>query len=400
MKFEYIATTADGAPTKGVYEADDREAALRALRGSGLVVSKITEKKSLGELEFNIINRVQTKDVVLLSRQLATLFNANISTLRIFSLLSEEVDNPRLKEILEEIVADLEAGQQLSVSLAKHPKVFSKFYVNMIASGEETGRLPQTFQYLAEYLERNYELASKARSALTYPVFVVFTFFIVMILMLTYIIPKIGVILTESGQDLPVYTKIVLGTSAFLVNYGFILLTLLILAVAGLIYFLRQPTNRERLTVFALHTPFVGNLYRKIYLARFADNMHTMLSSGISMLHALETSREVIGNKVYAGIISDSIEEVRSGKSLSDALSNYPDYIPGVLVQMIRVGEESGKIGTILGTLSKYYKDEVTRAVDSLVDLIEPAMIVFLGIGVGTLLAAVLFPIYNISTGI
>jgi len=400
MRYSYQAKKTTGEVTSGVYDASSREEALQALRASGLVVTDIEEKRSIANIELEFMSSVHNKDIVLLSRQLATLFNANVSALRIFSLLSEEVENPKLQTILFDVVSDLESGLQLSDSLAKHPKVFTKFYVNMIASGEETGRLPQTFQYLADYLERNYELTTKAKSALTYPAFVVLTFFAVMILMLTYIIPKVGIILTESGQDLPTYTKIVLGTSSFLVNYGFIFLAIIIIALVGLIYYLRQPAARQALTALALHTPYLGTMFKKIYLSRFSDNMHTMLDAGIPMLRALETSREVIGNRIYESIINDAIEQVRSGKALSDALAEYPDYVPGVLVQMIKVGEETGQIGTILETLAKFYKSEVSRAVDALVDLIEPAMIVFLGLGVGTLLAAVLVPIYNISTGI
>lgn len=400
MEFNYQGVNSTGQNLEGVIEAESELDAKRQLHNNGITITSLEKQSDFLKMEFNFGTGVTLKDIVLLSRQLASLFNAQISALRVFALLSEEVENPKLQQVLYSIVTDLESGSTLSGAMQKHPNVFGPFYVNMVVSGEETGRLPQTFEYLADYLERNYELTSKAKSALTYPAFVISTFVGVMILMLTYIIPKVGVILTESGQELPAYTKAVLGASAFLVNYGFIMLAIVLLALGGAIYWIRQPAGKKAFANFALHVPYLGEMYRKIYLSRFADNMHTMLGSGISMIRALEITKEVIGNRIYESILAETIEEVRSGKALSESLSNYPDYMPSVLVQMTKVGEETGRIGDILSTLADYYKREVNNAVDALVSLIEPAMIVFLGLGVGTLLASVLMPIYNISTGI
>lgn len=400
MEFKYLGTDAGGQVLKGVIEADTELEAKRILHNNGVTITSLDKSFSIDTIEINFGTGVSSKDIVLLSRQLASLFNAQISALRVFALLSEESDNTKLQAVLYQIVTDLESGSTLSAALEKHPKIFTPFYVNMVVSGEETGRLPQTFEYLADYLERNYELTSKAKSALTYPAFVISTFFGVMILMLTYIIPKVGVILVESGQELPTYTKIVLGVSSFLINYGFVLLAILILAIGVAIYLFKQPGGKKAFANFALHVPYLGEMYRKIYLSRFSDNMYTMLDSGISMIRALEITQAVIGNRIYESILEDAIEHVRAGKPLSESLSNYPDYIPSVLIQMVRVGEETGRIGDILKTLSDYYTREVKNAVDALVSLIEPAMIVFLGLGVGTLLASVLMPIYNISTGI
>ena len=217
--------------------------------------------------------------------------------------------------------------------------------------------------------------------------------------MLTTVIPKLSGVLVESGQAIPTYTKAVIGLSSLFVNYG---IFLLIIIIVGGIFTWRYATSdkgQEGLAQFKLAVPYLGTLYRKLYLSRIADNMHTMLASGISMVRALEISGEVVGNKQYEHVLQIAVENVRGGSSVADALSGN-DEIPSIMIQMIRIGEETGELGNILNTLAKFYQREVTKAVDTLVDLIEPAMIVLLGLGVGTLLASVLIPIYNISAGL
>ena len=375
MKFDYTGVTKAGEKVSGEIYMSTREEAARSLQLEGITISSLQATKTLGDIKFDWFSTVKNKDIVLLSRQIATLFTANVSAVRVFAMLAAEVENSELASILTEIVTDMEAGMPLSKAMAKHPVVFSQFYVNMVASGEETGKLSQTFEYLADYLERNYELTSKAKNALIYPSFVIATFIGVMILMLTYIIPRIGTILTESGQELPVYTKLVLGASSFLVNYGLIFAALLVIAVSALIFWYRTEKGKNIVMNFALHFPYVGELYRKLYLSRIADNMHTMLASGISMVKSLETTKSVIGNSTYESIIETAVEDVRTGKSLSQALQTYPEYIPPILTQMVAVGEESGNVGEMLKTLSEFYTREVRNAVDLRYREIERSLI-------------------------
>jgi type IV pilus assembly protein PilC len=221
-------------------------------------------------------------------------------------------------------------------------------------------------------------------------------FVAVMVLMFTMIIPKISAILVESGQEIPIYTKVVIGISDFLLNYGFLFLGALIVGGFFLFRYSKTEEGKAVLGRFKLELPYIGDLYRKLYLSMIADNMNTMVFSGIPMTRAIEVTSEVVGNAVYREILEESLVAVKSGSSLSQSLSQYEE-IPGILVQMIRVGEESGELGSILKTMAKFYQREVMNAVDTLVDLIEPIMIVVLGLGVGVLLASVLIPIYNIA---
>ena len=401
MLFSYHALDKDGHERAGTVEALSVDVAVSTLQRRGLIVSSIepVTKKSVLDIEIGLFKRVSNKEIVILSRQIATLFEAQVSALRIFRLLAAEVDNKYLAEIMTQIADDLQGGSPISKALARHPKVFSNFYVNMVRSGEESGRLSETFGYLADYLDRTYEVMSKAQNALIYPAFVIGVFFIVMALMLTMVIPRIAGILKDSGQDIPLYTKLVIGLSDFLVHYGFFFL--IALGVGGFFVYRSLQTDSGRLFFdrLKLEVPYVGDLYQKLYLSRIADNFATMLVSGVPVVEAVEITASVVGSPTFESILKDVGEDVKGGASISDALSKHAE-IPGIMTAMVRVGEETGELGNILTTLAKFYQREVTTAVDTLVDLIEPMMIVLLGLGVGTLLASVLIPIYNLAGSI
>jgi len=397
MLFNYKALENSGKHTAGSIEAVTIDVAIGSLQRRGLIIAEIEPaEKEPWFAKFSFGSGVSHKDIVMLSRQMATLFEAQVSALKIFTLLSTEIENTTLKKSLEQVTSDLQAGSTISKSLAKHPSIFSDFYVNMVKSGEETGKLNEVFNYLADYLDRNYEVISKTRNALIYPSFVMTVFIAVMILMFTFIIPKISAIILDSGQAVPIYTKIVFGISDFFINYGFILLGLLVVVGFFLVRYVRTDEGKRSLASFKLSIPYVGNLYRKLYLSVIADNMNTMVLSGIPMVKAIEVTASVVGNHVYRQILEESLVAVRGGSSFSQSLSQYEE-IPNMLVQMIKIGEESGELGSILGTMAHFYQREVINAVDTLVSLIEPVMIVLLGIGVGILLASVLIPIYDIA---
>jgi type IV pilus assembly protein PilC len=402
MLFNYKAIDAQGNEKEGSVDAVNEDVAISSLQRRGLVISSLSsseEDTSFFKKDVAFFERVKNRDIVILSRQIATLFEAQVSALRVFQLLGAESAIPFLKKILTAVADDIQAGSSISKALAGHPKVFSSFYVNMVRAGEESGKLDETFLYLADYLDRTYEVTSKAKNALIYPAFVIFTFISVMILMLTLVIPRISAIFTESGQELPIYTRIVVGISDFFVNYGIFLLIALIIGGFFLWRFSRTRQGELTMAELKISIPYIGSLYKKLYLSRIADNLSTMLSSGISMLRAVEITASVVGNKVYEEILLDSMEFIKGGGSVSEAFSKHPE-IPGIMVQMIKVGEETGKLGDILSTLSKFYRREVTNAVDTLVTLIEPVLIVALGLGVSILLASVLLPIYNLSSAI
>ena len=404
MLFNYKAIDSANVQREGTVEAPTIDAAISAVQKRGYTLISIDEATEGGlsdflNVEFTLFQSISNKEKVILSRQIATLFQARVSPLRIFRLLSAEVDNPQLKKVMNEIVEDLQAGSSISRALAAHPDVFSSFYINLIKSGEESGSLEKAFDYVADYLDRQYEVTSKAKNALVYPAFVIVIFILVMSLMMVKVIPSITKILIDSGQELPIYTRIVIGISDFMVNYIGIIFILVSLAGIALWRFAKTEAGARALDELKISIPVLGDLQRKLILTRICDNMSTMLSSGVSLVQTLEVTKDVIENRVYKEILDASLLEVKGGRSFAESVAEYPE-IPGVLAQMAKVGEETGSLSDILKTLSNFYRREVNNAVDTMIGLIEPAMIVLLGVGVGVLLASVLMPIYNLTNAI
>jgi type IV pilus assembly protein PilC len=399
MIFNYKTIGQDGVERGGSIEASNLDAAVVALQKKGLIVSSIHPEESKGLFSsWSLLNRISTRDVVVVSRQIATMFNAQVSAMQVFRMLATDNANPALGKKMNEIANDIQAGNQISVAMAKHDTIFSTFYISMVRSGEESGKLKDVFNYLADHLERTYDTTSKVRSALIYPAFVATTFIVVMLLMFTMVIPKIASIIKDSGQVVPIYTTIVMGISQFVVDYG--LLMLVILAISGVFLWQYAKTNSGQIALddAKVKTPYVGPLYRKLYLSRMVDNMNTLLISGVPMVRALELTSDVVDNRIYEGILRQSVEDVKAGRPLSDALSGKQE-IPMILINMIKVGEETGELGSVLKTMANFYRREVLNQIDVMVGMIEPVMIVGLGVGVGVLLASVLMPIYNISSG-
>src|SRR3989338_1923367 len=401
MLFKYKAIDDEGANKEGEIDAPNRDMAISGLQRRGLVVISMkdeTQKTSL--LSMSFFERVSMKYIVILSRQIATLFEAQVSALKAFTMLAANTENKLLGQKLTIVGDDLQAGVSISGALARHPDVFSDFYINMVKVGEETGKLNQTFLNLAEYLDRQYSLTSKARNALIYPAFVIFTFFIVMGLMFGLVIPKLSAIILDSGQEVPFYTKVVIGFSNFFVDYGFIVAILLVLLGIWLWRLSSTEKGKAYLDETRLNMPIIGNLYKKLYLSRITDNMDTMLSSGVPIVRAIDITANVVDSRIYRAILLEVADGVKSGLAFSAALQKHGEKIPGILIQMVLVGEEAGSLGAVLRTLTTFYRREVDGAIDTLIGLIEPIMIVVLGLGVGLLLVSVLIPIYNLAGGI
>lgn len=398
MNFNYKVIDPAGREVSGQIDAVNNDTAVSSLQRRGFIVVSVTadNQKNILQKSFSFFDKVPMKDVVIMSRQLSALFEAQVSALKAFTLMSENAQNGMLRFALQTISQDIQGGITISEAMEKHPSAFSSFYVAMVRAGEESGKLTDTFRYLADYLERQYALISKTKNALVYPAFVVITFIVVIVLMLTLVIPQLSEVLIETGQELPIYTRVVISISNFFVHFWpFILI--IVAGIAGYLWYLSgRDSGKKTMDGWKLALPVFGNLYQKLYLSRISDNLNTMLSAGIPVLHALEITGAVVDNKVYEDILKSAVDDVRGGKQISQAFEKY-EQIPPIMVQMVKVGEETGSLGQILSTLSRFYKREVDNAVDTLIGLIEPVMIVGLGVGVGFLLTAILIPIYNIA---
>lgn len=399
MQFTYRARTPEGEMRSGLIEARSLDAAIELLQRSNFIVTAIRPQGgefALGS-RVKFFDRVKTREIVIFSRQLSTLFQAQVPIVPALRTLAEETDSYAFRQAITAVLEDVSAGSSLSQALSRHSRIFSKFYVNMVRAGEESGKLQEVFLYLADYLERSYALTSKAQNALIYPAFVFAAFIGVMVVMLVVVIPKLTAIFAELGQEVPFYTKLVIGLSLFLQNYGIYILGVLAAgAVAGW-RFIQTPAGELFFDEVKIHLPLMGALLKKIYLTRLTDNLATLIAAGIPIIRALEITADVVSNRVYSAIILDAAESVKAGNTISVSFEKYRE-IPPLIAQMIRIGEEAGRLEFILKSAAGFYQRDVANLLENFVSLIEPALIIFLGVGVGVLVGAVLVPLYNLSS--
>ncbi len=407
MLFHYSWLNDNGNKEEADIDATSLDNAIILIQSKGLkTILEVKEKK---DKENDVIGAfkqskffkqsIKPKDVVLFSRQVATLFEAGVSALRAFRLLAQENENKTLQEQIMAVADDIESGVSLSDALSKRPELFSNFYVNMVKAGEESGKLNEVFLYLADYLDRNYELSQKIKKALTYPSFVIGTFFAIMIGMLTFVVPKMAKMFAEEGATLPLVTRMVLFVSDMFVKYGPITFPLI---GFGIFMFIKWKNTEEggyKVDEFSMKVPVFKDVIQKIFLQHLADNMNTMLSNGVPIVKSLDITTSILENRVYKQLMGRVSQKVQSGKSFSKALYEEP-LVPNILVQMVHIGEETGELSYILKNLATFYRRELDTAIDSMIGLIEPAMIVSLGIGVGVLVSAILLPMYSLSDAI
>ena len=398
MLFEYKAVDQNGKETVGTIDAFNRVNAISTLQSQGQTILRL-KPKSGSIFEIKLFQRVKTKDMVLFSRQIATLFEANVSALRAFNIVSAHINNKYFKEILEDIAQLIEQGSSLENAFRKHKNVFGEFFINIVAVGEQSGTLPRSFTYLAEYVDKAHQLQTKVRRALSYPIFVVIVFVAVIVLMMVTVIPQISGILLQSGQDLPLITKFVIASSDFLRNNIYIILVGVAGIIAGMVLYGRTEEGKRTYDSFVITIPFIGRLLKEFYLVRFAENLSVMLASSAPIVSALETISAVIGNEVYKENMKGVATKVRQGANLSSAIGSTNLFDKSV-EQIVLVGEETGQLANMLKALGNFYQQKLEDTIATFIDLIQPTVIVILGVVVGLIISSVILPIYSLSTAI
>jgi type IV pilus assembly protein PilC len=402
MEFNYIAKTKQGETQSGTVEAVNRAAAVEALQARGLIILSLAgvETTPVFARSLKIFQRVKAKDLVSFARQFSTLVSAQVPLLTSLQSLAKQEENKYFQEIIFEVANDVEGGTIFSQALSRHPKVFSDFFVNMVRSGEASGNLENSLLYLADYMEKQYYLTSRVRGALAYPGFILCTFILIAVLMLILVIPKLTGFLQETGQELPFVTKVIIGVSNFMRGWWWLILILLAGGGWYAYYAVKNsPAVRWQWDTLKLKLPIFGKkIFQKIYVARIAENLSTLIQGGLSILQALQVTSEVVGNVVYQNIVSEAKEEVRTGNSLSSSFMKHKE-IPPLVSQMIATGEQTGSLDIILKKLAQFYSKEIDSTVDTLSQMIEPILIVLIGGGVALLVASILMPIYNIAGG-
>ncbi len=400
MKFTFKARTDGGEVREGIVDAVDADTAAQILQRNNLIPLslKAEEEKSFELLKTvsKIWEGVSQKEQMVFFRQMSTLIEARVPIVSALTTIGEEISNPYFSIIINEMAGDVQDGMPFSEALAKHQDIFSPLTVNMIHAGEVSGALQNAVNFVADNIEKNYHLTSKIKGALYYPIFVLTVASIIGFLVVTFILPKITVLIKSMKVSVPWYTTVLIWLGDFMNEYWWAVLFIVLAAIGSFYYYLKTPSGHRELELVILKIPVIGTLAQNIYITRLAENLSALLNSGIPIVKALTIASEVIGNHVYEGIVMSAAEQIRSGGNISTAFMNAKE-IPPVLAQMIRIGEESGTLATVLGSVAKFYGQEVDNMTKSLTTLIEPILIVFLGMGVAVLVVGVLLPIYNLA---
>jgi len=399
MKFKYEATTINGRKQEGKIEAGSIEKAVELLQKHKLIVISIKPVRELLSFSkiFSFLRRVSNKKIVMFSKELSILLTANIPLVEALRIQYEQEDNPYFREQIFMVSKMVDDGAPFSVALSRFPKIFSDFYVNIVRSGEASGKLQEALLHLSAYIEKQYILTSKVKNALMYPAVILGGFGLVGIGMMAFVIPQLTSIFRENEQKLPLPTQILIAVSDFMKN-NFVLVIILIIVFGYIIKkYLGTLEGKEKADKLVLKLPQFKSIFQKFYMARFAENLSMLIGSGIPVINALKISGDVVGNEVYKKIIYNSIDEVKIGGSISYAFERSDD-VPPLVSKMIRVGEKTGRVDIVLKDVANFYTKEVDIAVDGLMSLIEPILIFILGAGVGLLVAAILLPIYQ-TTG-
>ncbi|OGZ59145.1 MAG: hypothetical protein A3B96_03865 [Candidatus Spechtbacteria bacterium RIFCSPHIGHO2_02_FULL_43_15b] len=396
--FNYQARTKEGEIQEGRVEATSKESAAEILQRHGLIVTLIERSQDVPIYSRNIkiFQGVKKKEIVIFCRQLTTLFASEIPLVMALRTIARQTRNPVFREKVSEIAADVEGGVPFSDALSKHKKIFSEFYVQMVKAGEVSGKLDEILVYLADNIEREYQVASKIKGAMIYPAFITFAFGTVVLMIMIFVIPQLQDIFEESGQDLPFLTRVIVGASDFLRTRWYVLIVLL--PVIGFFVWKYRQTEagRQILDRIKLKIPVFGGILKKVYLFRFSESLGTLIKGGIPIIKSLTIAGDVTGNEVFRRIVHGARDSIKRGASLGEGLVIY-DEIPPLVSQMVAVGEQAGKLDMVLDTISDFYEKEVNVAIDSLTSLIEPLMLVIMGLGVGLLVAGVMLPIYNMA---
>lgn len=398
LTYTYVARNpATGERIKSDVQAESEQTALRLIRQEGLVPLDLSLSGREKGAFHGRLNRVPSKDRVLFSRQLSTLIDAGLPLVQSLRNVNDQISNKTLKAAISAVIASVEGGQPLSAALAKHPKIFNQVYISMVAAGEASGTLDLSLQRLADQQEKDADIISKVRGALVYPAIVMVVMLAVLGFMLIKVLPQVRVLYEGfPGASLPLVTTILLAISGFTVKFWWIVLIVLALAVFFTTRWARTGPGKEVVDRFKMRAPVIGNLFLKMYMARFARTGSTLVASGVPLIQMLQITSDAVNNVHIARSLTAAIDKVRSGKALSEAIQNDPNFLE-LVPNMLRIGEQSGSLEQMLGKTADYYEKEVDNQIKTVQTIIEPVMMVLLGVVAFIIVAAVLLPVYSLA---
>lgn len=399
MKFTYKARTKEGRIKLGEIEASSRRAALDVLEKYGLYVTSLQqESTSLFSKRLSIGRAVSQKDLVIFARQLSIMLKSAIPPLEAFRAQVAQTSNPDFRERIVKMSEAVETGSSLSQAFSMYPKIFDTFFVSIIKSGEATGKVADSLNYLADHLERDYNFRKKITGAMLYPGFVVGVFLASGLVVIFFVVPKLSEILKGFGENLPFATKMMIGLADFIKAGGWVLAPILLIP-AGFSPFIIKKSDKAKAFYhrLSLKLPILGNFYKKLYLSRFGENLSVLITSGLPITQALKITKDIISNTVYKNVLEQAEKRVSRGEKISEILKEQPKLFPAFVTQMTATGEETGRLDNTLMEMVRFYQAEIERTTDKITTILEPILILVLGIAVAILAFAVFIPLFNVG---
>lgn len=402
MKFVFRAKNKNGEIKEGVIDAISSEVAVDLLQKNNLFPLSIKLEKADDSLEkafLRYFDKVNVKELMIFFRQLSILIEAKVPIIAALTAIKDQMENKYFQKIIAEMIGDIQDGMALSDALKKHRHIFSNLAINIVKAGELSGNLKRSVEYIADNIERNHELTSKVKSAMIYPMIILVVFFIIAFLIMTFVLPKLTEMIKSLGEgvQLPYYTKLIIAISDFMHAYWWAVALGIIGVVVGIFYYIKSEDGSKEWDQVKIKLPVFGRIYKYLYVSRFADNLAVLLAGGIPIIQSLKIVSAVVDNIVYEDIFLKAADEIKVGGTMSVVLQKYPNEIPSIVSQMVRVGEESGQIDTVLQHIARFYTKEALDMAKNLSTLIEPLLMVVIGAAVGLLSFAVIMPIYNIA---
>jgi type IV pilus assembly protein PilC len=402
MEFIYRAKNQSGELIEGKVDAPNEDQAVNVLQQKGLILLGL-EPVQKGIFKIDIFKSLITpsqKDVVIFTRQMATLIDADVPLVEGLYTLSAQVEKESFKRVINTLATSIEGGASLSIALSEHKKVFSEFYISLVRAGEVSGKLQTTLLYLADYLERSAALNSKIKSAMSYPGFVLSALVLVTIILMTTVLPQLLTIIKDAGvTELPLTTKILIGITSFINRFIILIILAIVGGVFWVLYYIKTPAGKSKLDSFIVKMPQFGKIAVNFYLARIAETLSTLIKAGVPILESITITSEVVGNERYREMLLEAKTNVQNGGSISEILQTDPVLFPPLVYSMLAIGEKTGRTDSMLDNIFKFYKSEAENDVQNLSQLIEPVLILLLGLGVGVLVSAILLPIYSLVSG-
>lgn len=397
ISFQYTAKKPDGSTVRGIVEAETEAAAGRLIIAQGMAPLKITVKDQGSSLLSKLTGRVTTKDKILFSRQLSTLINAGLPLTQSLRTVSEQTNNKRFATVINQIIASVEGGTTFSESLSKHPKMFNDVYVSLVAAGETSGTLDEALERLANQQEKDADMISKVRGALVYPLIVVVVIGGVVTFLLTTVVPQIELIYKDFDKELPFMTAILIWSGKFLINFWWLIIIVFAAVVFFLVKWFQTKEGEQVADQIKLKIPLFGDLFQKLYMARFCRTGQTLMASGVAMLEMLRITSKAVDNVHVEAAILRASQKVKGGKALSSGLAAEPVFLP-LVSQMIKVGEQSGAIDQMMDKAATYYENEIDNKIKAISTTIEPILMVLLAVVVGGIVMSILVPVYGLAS--